>query len=144
MSIPARISLVTLGVADVERSTAFYVRLGWPLSSSSVPGDVSFFRTAGGALALYGAADLAADAKQRDVAGPGFRGMSLAINCANTDEVDAALDTAREAGATIVKPAEIAEWGGYSGYFEDPDGHAWEVAHNPYWPLDDTGLPTLP
>jgi uncharacterized protein len=143
MTIPARISLVTLGVSDVARSTEFYVGLGWELSSSSVPGEVSFFHTAGGILGLYGAGDLAADAHLDEVAGPGFRGVSLAINCANAEEVDAALDAARAAGATILKPAETAEWGGYSGYFADPDGHAWEVAHNPYWPLDENGLPTL-
>jgi catechol 2,3-dioxygenase-like lactoylglutathione lyase family enzyme len=144
MTVPARISLLTLGVSDVARSTAFYERLGWPLSSASVPGEVSFFRTGGGLLAVWGNDDLAADAGRSDVAGPGFRGMSLAINCADRAEVDEAFRTAAEAGATITKAAEATEWGGYSGYFADPDGHAWEVAHNPGWPLGDDGLPQLP
>jgi uncharacterized protein len=143
MTIPARISLVTLGVSDVTRSTQFYAGLGWPLSSSSVPGQVSFFRTAGGLLGLFGVDDLAADAHQPEVGPSGFRGVSLAINCASRDEVDEAFRTAEAAGATIIKPAEATDWGGYSGYFADPDGHAWEIAHNPGWPLGDDGLPVL-
>jgi uncharacterized glyoxalase superfamily protein PhnB len=144
MTIPARITLVTLGVSDVARSTEFYERLGWELSSASVPGEVSFFKTAGGRLALFGLTDLAADAHQHDVVATGFRGVSVAINCANRDEVDEAFRDAAAAGATIIKPAEATDWGGYSGYFADPDGHAWELAHNPGWPLDDDGLPVLP
>ena len=144
MTIPARISLVTLGVSDVARSTAFYEGLGWPLAESSVPGEVSFFKTAGGRLAVWGQTDLATDANQHDVVATGFRGVSLAINCASREEVDEAFRHAEAAGATIIKPAEVADWGGYSGYFADPDGHAWEIAHNPYWPLDENGLPQLP
>jgi uncharacterized protein len=144
MTIPARITLVTLGVSDVARATEFYERLGWPLSDASVPGEVSFFRTTGGLLGLFGLTDLAADAHQHDVVASGFRGVSLAINCASRDEVDDAFRAAEAAGATILKPAEVVEWGGYSGYFADPDGHAWEVAHNPYWPLDEHGIPQLP
>jgi uncharacterized glyoxalase superfamily protein PhnB len=144
MTVPARISLVTLGVSDVARSTAFYERLGWARSSASVPGEVSFFKTAGGRLALFGLTDLASDANQHDVVATGFRGVSVAINCASREEVDEAFGAASAAGASIIKPAEATEWGGYSGYFADPDGHAWEVAHNPGWPLDDDGLPTLP
>jgi hypothetical protein len=144
MTIPARITLVTLGVSDVARSTEFYERLGWSLSESSVPGEVSFFKTAGGALGLFGQTDLAADANQHDVVATGFRGVSLAINCASREEVDEAFRDAEAAGATIIKPAVVADWGGYSGYFADPDGHAWEVAHNPYWPLNEDGLPQLP
>jgi hypothetical protein len=144
MTIPARISLVTLGVSDVARSTAFYEGLGWPLAESSVPGEVSFFRTPGAILGLFGLTDLATDAHQHDVVATGFRGVSLAINCASTDEVDQVFRDVEAAGATILKPAELVEWGGYSGYFADPDGHAWEVAHNPYWELDDDGIPQLP
>lgn len=144
MTIPARVSLVTLGVADVGRSTAFYESLGWPLSSSSVPGEVSFFRTAGGLLGLWGLTDLATDANQHDVVATGFRGISLAINCGSPDEVDEVFRTAEAAGAKILKPGEATDWGGYSGYFADPDGHVWEVAHNPGWPLGDDGLPVLP
>jgi uncharacterized protein len=144
MSVPPRISLVTLGVADVERATAFYLALGWELSSSSVQGDVSFFRLGGAALALYGHDDLAADALLRPSLAPEFRGVTTAINVSSAEEVDAALATAAASGATIAKPGQRAEWGGYSGYFADPDGHLWEVAHNPYWPLDEDGLPVLP
>jgi predicted lactoylglutathione lyase len=144
MTIPARISLVTLGVIDVNRSTEFYEHLGWVRSSSSVPGDVSFFHTGGARLALWGLDDLAADAQRADIAAPGFRGVSLAINCASREEVDEAFRTAEAAGATIIKSAEPTDWGGYSGYFADPDGHVWEVAHNPGWPLGADGLPTLP
>jgi uncharacterized protein len=142
--VPARLSLVTLGVADVARSTAFYQALGWPLSSSSVPGDVSFFRTAGGLLAVFGASDLAADATVPPRTGDGFREFSLAINVESPAEVDAALEAAVAAGGTLVKPARQAEWGGYHGYFADPDGHLWEVAHNPGWTIGPDERPVLP
>lgn len=138
------ISLVTLGVADLPVSTAFYQRLGFPLSSSSVPGTVSFFRTAGGLLGLYGAGDLAADAQLAPRTDVGFSGITLAINVGSPDAVDASLAGAEAAGAKVVKPAQPTEWGGYHGYFTDPDGFAWEVAHNPGWPLDEAGLPQLP
>jgi uncharacterized protein len=145
MSVPAVISLVTLGVADVRASTRFYQGLGFQLSSASVEGDVSFFRTAGGLLALWGVDDLRQDARADGAAEPGaFRGVALAINVESTDAVDAAFVTARDAGARIVKEPEVTEWGGYQGYFADPDGHLWEVAHNPFWPLGADGLPQLP
>jgi predicted lactoylglutathione lyase len=144
MAVPARVSLVTLGVADVTRSTAFYQALGFEPSPASVAGDVTFFRTAGAILALWGAGDLAADSLADGVPGPGFRGVALAINLGSEAEVDAAFATAEAAGAVIVKPPVRTEWGGYSGYFADPDGHAWEVAHNPGWPLGPDGLPRLP
>lgn len=145
MSIPAVLSLVTLGVRDVPASTRFYEELGFPLSSASVPGEVSFFRTAGGLLALWGADDLAADA-HLPAAAPsgGFRGVSLAVNVASRDDVDTAIRTAQAAGARVLKPAEATDWGGYQAYFADPDGHAWEVAHNPFWPLGADGVPQLP
>jgi len=145
--VPALISLVTLGVADVSRATAFYEALGWPLSSSSVPGEVSFFRTAGGLLALFGADALAADAMldTGDAAAvPAFRGVSLAVNVESESEVDAALAAAVAAGGRLVKPPSKTEWGGYNGYFADPDGHLWEVAHNPFWPIGPDGRPVLP
>ena len=144
MSIPAAISLVTLGVRDVAAATSFYEALGFPLSSASVPGEVSFFRTAGGLLGLYGAGALATDAQVAGSPDPGFRGVSLAINVDSRDAVDSAMESAVAAGATVLKPAQETDWGGYHAYFADPDGHAWEVAHNPYWPLDDRGLPQLP
>jgi uncharacterized protein len=144
MPVKPVISLVTLGVQDVAASTRFYEALGFPLSSGSVPGEVSFFRTAGGLLGLYGADDLADDAQLPRASGDGFRGVSLAINLASTEEVDAAIAAAAAAGARVIKPAQATEWGGYHAYFADPDGHAWEVAHNPFWPLDERGLPVLP
>lgn len=141
--MPAAISLITLGVADVPVATAFYQRLGFRLSSASVPGEVSFFHTAGGLLAVWGAASLAADAGLAP-SPPGFSGVSLAINVGSREAVDAALAVASAAGASITRAAEATDWGGYNGYFADPDGHAWEVAHNPGWPLNEAGLPELP
>jgi len=138
------ISLVTLGVRDVPASTRFYESLGFALSTGSVAGDVSFFRTTGGLLGLYGQDDLAADANAEHRSTDTFRGVTVSINVGSPAAVDAALAVAAGAGATIPKPARAAEWGGYSGYFADPDGHLWEVAHNPFWPLGPDGLPQLP
>jgi catechol 2,3-dioxygenase-like lactoylglutathione lyase family enzyme len=144
-AVPAVISLVTLGVADLDRATAFYQALGWKLSSSSVPGDVSFFRTAGPILALWPHHLLAADSGREVGRLPdGYRGTALAINVADEAAVDAVLAAAERAGGTILKPAQKAEWGGYTGYFADTEGHAVEVAHNPGWPLGPDGLPILP
>lgn len=145
MAVPARISLVTLGVANLAAATSFYEALGWTRSPASVDGEVSFFRTAGAILALWGADELRADAGMP--AGPDpqqFRGVALAINCADRDEVDEAIATALAAGGRLHKPATPSDWGGYSGYIADPDGHLIEIAHNPGWPLDDDGLPILP
>lgn len=145
MAIPARLSLATLGVADVARSTAFYERLGWTRSSASVPGEVSFFRTRGGLLSIFGVAALAADAGLSPPApGGGFRGVALAINLDDRADVDAAFEMVLAAGGVVVKPPRETSWGGYSGYFADPDGHLWEVAHNPGFPIDENGIPTLP
>jgi predicted lactoylglutathione lyase len=144
MAVPARVSLVTLGVKDVARSTTFYVALGWPLSSASVPGDVSFFKTAGGLLALWSEDLLAEDAGLPGAAAADRRGHALAINLESREEVDAALATAVAAGGRITRAAQATDWGGYNGYFADLDGHLWEVAHNPFWPIGDDGRPTLP
>lgn len=145
MTVPARVSLVTLGVADVATSTAFYQALGWPLSSSSVPGVVSFFKTAGAVLALYGSEDLRADADlPPGAATSGSRDVALAINCASAEEVDDAIAAVSIAGGNVLKQPSATEWGGYSGYVTDLDGHAIEIAYNPGWPLDDAGLPVLP
>jgi uncharacterized protein len=144
MPVPPRVSLVTLGVKDVARSTAFYVALGWALSSASVPGDVSFFKTAGGLLALWNEDLLADDAGLPGAAAADRRSHALAINLEGREEVDAALATAVVAGGRITRPAKATDWGGYNGYFADPDGHLWEVAHNPFWPIGDDGRPTLP
>ncbi len=145
MTVPAVVSLVTLGVSDVPASTRFYQQLGFELSSGSVEGEVSFFKTAGGLLGLYGLDDLRLDAVAAEGPPPGaFRGVSLAVNVASPGVVDSSLAAASDAGATITKPAQATEWGGYHGYFADPDGHLWEVAHNPFWPIGDDGRPQLP
>lgn len=141
MSIPARLSLVTLGVDDLGRATDFYVALGWPLSPASVAGAVSFFDTAGGRLALYGREALARDA---GVAPAATSAVALAINLESRADVDEAFEEVGRVGGTIVKPPEATDWGGYSGYFSDPDGHLWEVAHNPGWPIGADGRPQLP
>jgi hypothetical protein len=144
MAVPARVSLITLGVKDVTRSTRFYQGLGWPLSSASVPGEVSFFQTAGGLLAIWGRQALADDAAVDVDSGRLHSGSSLAINLESREDVDAALAIAVEAGAHIAREAKATDWGGYNGYFTDPDGHLWEVAYNPFWPIGSDGRPTLP
>jgi catechol 2,3-dioxygenase-like lactoylglutathione lyase family enzyme len=144
-SVPAVISLVTLGVRDLATSTRFYRDLGFELSSSSVEGEVSFFRTAGGLLGLYGADHLRRDALAETTPEAGsFRGVTLAINVESSEVVDSSLAIAERAGARVVKRAQATDWGGYHGYFADPDGHLWEVAHNPFWPLGPDGVPRLP
>jgi catechol 2,3-dioxygenase-like lactoylglutathione lyase family enzyme len=143
VTVPARVSIATLGVRDVATATAFYRALGWELSPTSND-EVSFFRTAGAILGLYGHDALATDAGLDATPAPPFRGTSLAINVESPEAVVAALDAAVAVGGTLLRPAHLAEWGGTSGYFADPDGHAWEVAHNPFFPLDEQGLPQLP
>jgi catechol 2,3-dioxygenase-like lactoylglutathione lyase family enzyme len=137
-----RLTLVTLGVADVARSRAFYEALGWKASSASQD-SVAFFQLVGMALALWGRQDLAADAAVPNSA-PGFSGIALAFNARSEAEVDAVLADAAQAGGRLVRPAHKTFWGGYSGYFADPDGHLWEVAHNPFWRLDEQGALHLP
>jgi len=144
MTVPARVNLVTLGVTDLERATAFYEALGWRLSGSSVAGEVSFFDLTNCVLAVWGHTSLADDAHVSAGEPPVFRGVATAINVGSEAEVDAVIGAALDAGGTVAKTAVKADWGGYSGYFADPDGHLWEVAHNPYWPLDDNGLVHLP
>ena len=136
-----RISLVTLGVADMARARRFYEALGWRASG---PGeDVTFFQAGGMILSLYGRAALAEDA-HLPAEGAGFGGATLGYNVRERADVDRTLDEARAAGATILKPAEDVFWGGYSGYFADPDGHPWEVAWNPHFPILDDGTIRLP
>ena len=137
-----RISLVTLGVADLERSSRFYERLGWRRSAVKAEGIV-FFQAGGMALALYPRLELAKDANV-PADGHGFAGIALAYNARSRNEVDAVLAEAKAAGATILKPAEEAFWGGYSGYFCDPDGFPWEVAWNPSFLIADDGSVRLP
>lgn len=137
-----RLSFVTLGVADVERSRTFYETLGFKASAASNP-SVTFFDAGGVVLALFGRGALAEDAAVRD-SHPGFTGIALAHNVAGEAEVDQALVEAVAAGGALLKPGQQAFWGGYTGYFSDPDGHIWEVAYNPHFPLDDAGRVGLP
>lgn len=137
-----RISLVTLGVADVAASRAFYERLGWKASSIG-GGQVAFFQAGGMAFAVWGRKELAEDAGL-PLAGPGFGGVALAHNVRTRDEVEAVLNEAERAGAKILKPAHDAFWGGHTGYFADPDGHPWEVAWNPAFELTAEGNVILP
>lgn len=139
---PQRVTLVTLGVADLAAVRAFYARLGWAEHRES-QACVAFFQMHGQALALFGRDDLAAD-QGRPGAALGTGGVTLAQNFATEAEVDAAFAAALAAGATALKAPQKAEWGGYSGYWADPDGHVWEVAMNPFWPLADDGSLTLP
>lgn len=124
--------MITLGVADLATSIEFYEKgLGFPRMES--PPDVAFFTLNGSWLGLYGSEDLARDAHVA-LEGAGFNSFALAHNVNSESAVDSVINEARAAGATVVKEPEKTEWGGYSGYFEDPDGHLWEIAHNPaFW-----------
>jgi catechol 2,3-dioxygenase-like lactoylglutathione lyase family enzyme len=144
MPVPPRVSLATLGVADVARSTEFYESLGWRLSPSSVPGMVSFFQTAGGLLSLVKTDDISGDAGLPRRESADFRGVMLAINVESPAAVDEALRSVVQAGAVLVKAGGPTEWGGYLGYFTDPDGHLWEITWNPAFPLGADGVPRLP
>jgi catechol 2,3-dioxygenase-like lactoylglutathione lyase family enzyme len=138
-----RVSLITLGVADVTRAQAFYEALGWKLSGG-VDDDtdhVAFFQTGGFIVALWGRAKLATDSGVSD--GGGWGGVTLAYNVRSPEEVEAVLVEAKAAGATVPRPGGATFWGGYSGVFVDPDGHPWEVAHNPGWTVHDDGSTTL-
>ncbi len=138
---PQRVTLITLGVADLAAAKAFYARLGW--CEHGAQDGVAFYQMNGLALALFGLADLAAD-QGRAGASLGTGAVTLAQNFATEAEVDAAFAAALEAGATALKTPEKVFWGGYSGYWADPDGHVWEVAMNPFWPLNTDGSLTLP
>jgi catechol 2,3-dioxygenase-like lactoylglutathione lyase family enzyme len=124
-----RVSLITLGVSDVARARAFYEALGW--SGRSPDGDVVFFQAGGMIVALWRRDKLAADSAVPD--GGGWGGVTLAYNGRTRADVDAVLAQASAAGGTIRRGAAPTSWGGYSGVFTDPDGHPWEVAHNPFW-----------
>ncbi len=137
-----RVSLITLGVADVGRARVFYERLGWSTAVEPAS-DVAFFQAGGLVLALWGRAALATDSVVRDDGG-GWGGITLAHNVRSREEVDVVLQEAEAAGATIARPGAETFWGGYSGVFVDPDGHRWEVGHNPYWTLRDDGSVQLP
>lgn len=132
-------TIVTLGVRDLERSIRFYTDLGWERRGDQAQGIV-WFRTSGPWLGLYGYDALAEDAMlEPPAAQPAFRGVTLALNMNSPAEVDEAFTRVREAGGTVVKPPTRAEWGGYSGYFTDPDGIAWEIAHAPGFTVDEDG-----
>jgi uncharacterized protein len=137
-----RVSLVTLGVLDLKRSREFYERLGWRASMTKAEGIV-FFQAGGMALALYPRGELAKDANVSSD-GQGFRATTLAYNTRNRAEVDSVLAEAKAAGAKLLKPAQEAFWGGYTGYFADPDGFLWEVAWNPFFPIAEDGSIRLP
>ncbi|MEM7422863.1 MAG: VOC family protein [Pseudomonadota bacterium] len=137
-----RITMVTLGVADLDRAGKFYAGLGWRKSSESQPG-VTFYQLPGMVMGLFPLADLAKD--QGRAGRPlGTGAVTLAHNLPDRAGVDALWAEALAAGATAVKAPEDVFWGGYSGYFADPDDHLWEIAHNPFWPLDAAGTVVLP
>jgi predicted lactoylglutathione lyase len=136
-----RISLITLGVRDLVRSRAFYEALGWATNSAASE-DVVFFQAGGMVLALWDRSELARDSGVED--GGGWGGVTLAHNVPSPDEVDDVLREAGAAGATIARAGAATSWGGYSGLFIDPDGHPWEVAHNPFWSIEPDGSVRLP
>ncbi|QIE55709.1 VOC family protein [Pikeienuella piscinae] len=138
-----RITLVTLGVRDFERSVAFYEGLGWRRAVRAATG-VAFFQCGGVALSLFPRAALAADPGVAESGMAGSGAFALAQNARTKGGVDAAMREAAALGAEIVKPARDTDWGGYAGYFRDPDGHLREIAWNPGFPLDDDGAVRLP
>ena len=137
-----RVSLITLGVADLDRACAYYAELGWRQAGESQPG-IAFYQLQGQVLGLFPLAELAKD-QGREGGELGFGAMALAHNLGSSEEVDRAYAQALAAGATGLKPPEKVFWGGYSCYVADPDGHVWEYAHNPFFPLAEDGSLTLP
>ena len=134
--VKQRVSLITLGTTDLGRARRFYEDLGW--KTGAEPGDdVAFFQAGEMVLALWDRAKLAEDSCVED--GGGWGGVTLALNFASRGEVDAVIEEARAAGATIGREPAETFWGGYSGVFVDPDGHPWEVAHNPHWTVTENG-----
>ncbi len=141
--MPAHISLITLGVADIAKATSFYERFGFVRSKSASADSVSFLQAGPVVLALWGR-DAQRDDAQAAELWTGNGGIVVAQNLASEDAVDVAMARAEAAGARILKPAAKTFWGGYNGYFADPDGHVWEVAFNPFWELDEDGRVKLP
>jgi catechol 2,3-dioxygenase-like lactoylglutathione lyase family enzyme len=137
-----RITLITLGVRDLEKSIAFFERLGWRRSVKHAAG-AAFFQCGGIALSLFPRSELAKDANV-PLEGDGFSGFAIAYNARSTGDVDAVLAEAVSCGAEMTRSARATSWGGYSGYFRDPDGHLWEVAWNSGFVLDDNGAIQLP
>ena len=141
VDVPANLTIVTLGVSDLERSARFYADLGWEQRGNLADGIV-WFRTSGSWVGLYPYDELATDTRVDAVSQddqPVFRGITLAINLGSEDAVDLAFARVHEVGGRIVKPAEHTPWGGYSGYFADPNGHLWEIAHAPMFHPDEHG-----
>ena len=135
-----RVSLITLGVTDLGHARAFYEALGWT-TNAAPDDDVVFFQAGGMIVALWSRTQLATDTAVEDSGGWG--GVTLAHNERSPAEVDAVLAEAEAAGATIARAGAETFWGGYSGVFVDPDGHAWEIAHNPHWTIRDDGSVSL-
>ncbi len=141
MAIPARISIVTIGVEDVARSAQFYEAIGWERAESSMD-DIVWFRTADSYLGIWSWSELAEDAQLFDPTRGSFGGITLAINVETAELVDRSLDEAVAAGASLLKPGTELPFG-YGGYFADPDGHVWEVCHNPGFPIAAAGRITI-
>ena len=138
--VEQRVSLVTLGVADLARAQAFYEGMGWTTGAAPAD-DVAFFQVGGMVVALWSREQLAEDSMVAD--GGGWGGITLAHNVRSPAEVDAVLAEARAAGGTVLREGAATFWGGYSGVFADPDGHPWEIAHNPHWTIGDDGAVSL-
>ncbi len=139
MPVAPYFSIVTLGVADLDRSIAFYEAIGWEKRGDRAQGIV-WFKTASTWIGLFPRGDLADDTSLPLADGlPPFRDITLALNLPTEADVDAAFETMTAAGATLVKAAHRMDWGGYSGYVADPDGHLWELCFNPMFPIDDDG-----
>ncbi len=136
-----RISLITLGVSDLATARAFYEALGWRGQQAQ---DTVFFQAGGSALVLWGRVDLAADSGVEDGGSDGFGGVALAHNVRSRDEVDQIVEAARSAGAAVTREPAETFYGGYAACFSDLDGHVWEIAHNPGFPLDEDGNLTVP
>jgi catechol 2,3-dioxygenase-like lactoylglutathione lyase family enzyme len=140
--VEPRLTLVTLGVADLDRAVSFYRDVvGW--TPASVLDEVAFFDLGGTVLSLWRHESLAAELEVEPVV-PAYRAVALAHNLPSRAAVDATIEELRTRGATIAREPAATEWGGYSAYIEDPDGHRWEIAHNPFWPLDEDGRVRLP
>ena len=139
MAVPARFNFVTLGAGDVDALRGFYERLGWPAAKASVPGEVAFFWLNGTVLGLYDRPSLYREMHIEGDPPPGPRDSNIAINVETPEQVAEVLAEAERAGGTIIAPARTMHWGGTSGYFADPEGHAWEVVHNPFMPFDAMG-----
>jgi uncharacterized protein len=140
-ALEQRLSLITLGTSNLNRARRFYEALGWATGAGD-DDDVVFFQAGGIVVALWDRAKLADDSAVSDDGGWG--GVTLAYNTRSPEEVDSVIEEARAAGAAIGREPDETFWGGYSGVFIDPDGHPWEVAHNPRWTIEDDGSVTLP